>query len=86
MVSQWQCYFYVTDGWKVYPQFIPNGDQIVSFAYMTRVVRAASPLGRRRKYEIKALFGSVKAKDALLFQIPSNASTFSAITHSLSQV
>jgi insertion element IS1 protein InsB len=25
-----QCYFYVTDGWSVYPQFIPNGDQIIS--------------------------------------------------------
>jgi hypothetical protein len=27
-VSKWKCYFYVTDGWKVYPHFIPNGDQI----------------------------------------------------------
>lgn len=70
VVSQWKCYFYVTDseavamqgasGWKVYPMFIPDsaalaslrasGDQIVSKIYMTRVVRAASPLGRRRKY------------------------------------
>ncbi|NER82601.1 MAG: IS1 family transposase [Leptolyngbya sp. SIO1D8] len=29
MVSLWQCFFYVTDGFKVYPQFIPDGDQIV---------------------------------------------------------
>jgi IS1 family transposase len=27
----------VTDGWKVYPIFIPDGDQIVSKTYMTRV-------------------------------------------------
>lgn len=27
----------MTDGWKVYPSFIPNGDQIVSKTYMTRV-------------------------------------------------
>jgi hypothetical protein len=27
----------VTDGWKVYPSFIPDGDQIVSKTYMTRV-------------------------------------------------
>jgi IS1 family transposase len=27
----------VTDGWKVYPKFIPNGDQIISKTYMTRV-------------------------------------------------
>ncbi|NER83923.1 MAG: IS1 family transposase, partial [Leptolyngbya sp. SIO1D8] len=31
------CYFYVTDGWKVYPGFIPDGDQMVSKTYMTRV-------------------------------------------------
>jgi IS1 family transposase len=33
----WQCYFYVTDGWTVYPSFIPDGDQIISKTYMTRV-------------------------------------------------
>jgi len=27
----------VTDGWKVYPNFIPDGDQIISEIYMTRV-------------------------------------------------
>lgn len=47
VVSKWKCYFYVTDsaavatqgasGWKVYPMFIPEGDQIVSKTYITRV-------------------------------------------------
>lgn len=37
MVKAWQCYFYVTDGWPVYPGFIPEGDQIISKTYMTRV-------------------------------------------------
>ena len=37
IVGAWQCYFYVTDGWNVYPGFIPAGDQIVSKTYMTRV-------------------------------------------------
>ena len=37
MAQTWQCYFYVTDGWKVYPGFIPEGDQIVSKTYMPRV-------------------------------------------------
>lgn len=37
IVQPWQCYFYVTDGWKVYPGFLPDGDQIVSKTYMTRV-------------------------------------------------
>jgi len=29
-VNAWKCYFYVTDGWSVYPMFIPDGNQIVS--------------------------------------------------------
>ncbi len=37
LVKKWQSYFYVTDGWKVYPGFIPEGDQIVCKTYMTRV-------------------------------------------------
>jgi IS1 family transposase len=37
IVGAWHCYFYVTDGWSVYPGFIPAGDQIVSKTYMTRV-------------------------------------------------
>lgn len=35
IVCCWQCYFYVTDGWKVYPSFIEPGDHIVSKTYMT---------------------------------------------------
>ncbi len=37
IVQAWQCYFYITDGWAVYPGFIPAGDQIISKTYMTRV-------------------------------------------------
>jgi insertion element IS1 protein InsB len=37
IVEAWHCYFYVTDGWPVYPMFIPDGDQIVCKTYMTRV-------------------------------------------------
>ncbi|AFY37058.1 Insertion element protein [[Leptolyngbya] sp. PCC 7376] len=37
IVSLWRCFFYVTDGWKVYPIFVPDGDQIISKTYMTRV-------------------------------------------------
>lgn len=37
IVKCWQCYFYVTDGYAVYPCFIDDGDQIVSKTYMTRV-------------------------------------------------
>jgi insertion element IS1 protein InsB len=37
IVGAWYCFFYVTDGWPVYPMFIPDGDQIISKTYMTRV-------------------------------------------------
>lgn len=37
IVEKWRCYFYVTDGWKVYPMFIPDGAQIIWKTYMTRV-------------------------------------------------
>jgi insertion element IS1 protein InsB len=37
LVGSWKCYFYVTDGWSVYPMFIPDGDQIICKTYMTRV-------------------------------------------------
>jgi IS1 family transposase len=36
-VKTWQSYFYVTDGYTVYPLFINAEDQIVSKTYMTRV-------------------------------------------------
>ncbi len=37
MVRLWHCFFYVTDGWPVYPRYIPDGEQIISKTYMTRV-------------------------------------------------
>ncbi|WP_346016610.1 IS1 family transposase [Chroococcidiopsis sp. CCMEE 29] len=37
IVGAGKCYFYVTDGWSVYPGLIADGDQIVSKTYMTRV-------------------------------------------------
>ena len=37
LASNWKCYFYITDGWSVYPIYIPDGDQIICKTYMTRV-------------------------------------------------
>lgn len=45
IVSLWECFFYVSEGYKVYPQFIPDGDQIVSKTYMTRVEGENTRLG-----------------------------------------
>ncbi len=36
-IRVWHCYFWVSDGNPVYPGFIPEGDQIISKTYMTRV-------------------------------------------------
>ena len=37
VVSCWQCYFYVTDGYPAYGVYIPDEDRIISKTYMTRV-------------------------------------------------
>ncbi|MDZ8188424.1 MAG: IS1 family transposase [Nostoc sp. ChiSLP02] len=37
IINCWHSYFYVTDGYPVYPCFISNEDRIVSKTYMTRV-------------------------------------------------
>jgi len=46
-VKNWQCYFWITDGYKVYPQFLPEEEQIISKTYMTRV---EGENGRLRHY------------------------------------
>ena len=43
IVYLWKCYFYVTDGWKVYPSFVEPGDHIIS-KRMTRVEGENTPL------------------------------------------
>lgn len=37
IVSLWNCFFYVTDELKVYPNYIPDVNRIICKAYMTRV-------------------------------------------------
>ena len=37
IIKGWKCFFYATDGYVVYPQFIDEADHIVSKTYMTRV-------------------------------------------------
>ena len=36
IVKGWQCFFYITDGYVVYPKFLDDIDHIVSKPYMTR--------------------------------------------------
>ena len=37
IIRCWQSFWYVTDGWKVYPGFIEPEDHLVCKTYMTRV-------------------------------------------------
>jgi hypothetical protein len=78
IVQLWHSYFYVTDGWSVYPGFIPEGDQIISKTYLIRV-EGENTLA-------SSLPGSVTSKDALLFQIEGNAEALASIADSLSQI
>ena len=37
LIRGWQSFWYVTDGWKVYPCFINDCDRLVLKTYMTRI-------------------------------------------------
>ena len=37
IIKCWRSFWYVTDGWKVYPMYIESEDHLVSKTYMTRV-------------------------------------------------
>lgn len=37
IIRCWRSFWYVTDGWKVYPMYIESEDHLVSKTYMTRV-------------------------------------------------
>jgi hypothetical protein len=60
IVGAWQCYFYVTHGWSIYPGFIPEGDQIVRwkefppFDLATRLWATGIPI--RQMQEFAQLF------------------------------
>ena len=64
-VGNWKCYFYITDGWPVYPMFIPDGDQIICKTYMTRVEGENT---RLRHYASPA-----SSPDTVLFKVGRNA-------------
>ncbi len=76
LVSLWQCFFYVTDGNKVYPNFIADGDQIVSKTYMTRVEGENT---RLRHY-----LARLHRKTLCYSRVSGNAQAFGKIATSLS--
>lgn len=73
-----ESYFYVTDGYKVYPSFIPNGDQIVSKTYMTRV--------ESENTRVASLFSTTASQDTVLFQVLRYAEAFNSVVTLLLKV
>ncbi len=73
----WHSFWYVSDGYPVYPCFIEPEDHLVSKTYMTSDPsegtslweRASVDKGRRREYKTQTLFGSFTPKDLVLLQI-----------------
>lgn len=78
IVAQWQRYFYITDTWSVYPGFIPEGDQIISKTYMTRVEGENT---RLRHY-----LARLHRKTLCYSLIRGNAETFDSVATSLPQI
>jgi IS1 family transposase len=69
IVVAWQCYFYVTDGWTVYPSFIPDGDQIISKTSMKRVEGENSRLGHYLARLHRKTFCYSKSVDMLRYSV-----------------
>ena len=69
IIKYWSCYFWVTDGYKVYPRFIPEGDQIVSKIYMTRIEGENSRLRHYLARLRRKTFCYSKSKEMLFISI-----------------
>lgn len=74
----WHSFFYVTDGWQVYPIFINAGDQIVSKTYMTRVEGENT---RLRHHERQTTL-----ENLVLFQSVGDAEVFTSLTAPLFKI
>jgi IS1 family transposase len=74
-ISFWQCYFWVSDGNPVYPIFIPDGDQIVSKTYRTRVEGENTRLSHYNRPS--------SSSDSLLFKMCQNVRKFPTASNSL---
>jgi IS1 family transposase len=68
-VKHWDCYFWITDGYKVYPKFIRDGDQIISKISMTRVEGENSRLRHYLARLHRKTFGYSKSKKMLFLSI-----------------
>lgn len=65
IIKCWESFWYVTDGWKVYPMYIQPEDHLVSKTYMTRVEGENTRLRHPER--------SIAPKNIMLLQILGNA-------------
>jgi IS1 family transposase len=68
-VKHWNCYFWITDGYKVYPKFIRDGDQIISKISMTRIEGENSRLRHYLARLHRKTFCYSKSKEMLFLSI-----------------
>jgi IS1 family transposase/transposase-like protein len=68
-IKHWNCYFWITDGYKVYPKFIPDGDQIISKISMTRVEGENSRLRHYLARLHRKTFGYSKSYEMLFLSV-----------------
>ncbi|WP_371265047.1 IS1 family transposase [Pleurocapsa sp. PCC 7327] len=68
-VKHGNCYFGITDGYKVYPKFLPDGDQIISKISMTRVEGETSRLRHDLARLHRKTFCYSKSKEMLFLSI-----------------
>ncbi|WP_416245406.1 IS1 family transposase [Crocosphaera sp. XPORK-15E] len=68
-IKDWNCYFWITDGYKVYPKFIPDGDQIISKTSMTRIEGENSRLRHYLARLHRKTFCYSKSKEMLFLSI-----------------
>ena len=78
IVRCWHCFWYVTDGWSVYPMFIEEGDHLVSKTYMTRVEGENT----RLRHYLARLHRSF----VVLFQVSGDVKVFPALAITLFKV
>ena len=68
-VKKWNCYFWITDGYKVYPKFMTEGDQIISKTSMTRIEGENSRLRHYLARLHRKTFCYSKSKEMLFLSI-----------------
>jgi IS1 family transposase len=76
MIQGWECFLYITDGYKVYPCLIDNADHLVCKTAMTRV--------EGENCRLRHYLARLHRKTEVLFQIDGDVESLSTIADLLS--